>query len=157
MRKRWPEKFTSIPLDQANYEKYFPELYQVVDQIFSENLAYQPIGFEAFKDLYGGFGRLLCPKTSRLLLDGDRVIAFSFNLPDYKPLLASGKASLADLSYDTHRQHLDRPLLVFKTYGVLPEYRRLGIHSAFIGESLRNMQGYRGVSPCLNAGGQQFL
>lgn len=107
-----PNKFTFKNFSCENYKNFLPEIYDIIDSVFSENYLYQKIPYSMFELL---FETKILPfvdfNTTILALDHQNKLAgFSLCLKD---------------------QNKQKRLL-FKTIGVKPEYRK----GSFLGRQL---------------------
>ncbi|MCU0662158.1 MAG: hypothetical protein MUC50_07500 [Myxococcota bacterium] len=128
-----------VPLTQDLWLSQLPQLHQIVDEIFGENLGYTPLSWESFRALVGEkFIASSCPKTSVMAFgpQGD-IAGFFVAYPHYGPLVVQGSGAeivrIADLRYDTHFKRLqamgDVPI-IGKTIGVASRHRGKGLMSA---------------------------
>ena len=117
--------FRYLPLTPETWAARTPEIFALVDAIFSQNPGYRSISFAQFDQLYGpDFAQKLCPHSSVLLEDlGSRqLIGLSFCLPNYRPLPLRTKPTFArDYSRLAHKT------LLIKSVGIHPDFRRRGL------------------------------
>ncbi len=118
--------FDFIPLNPDTWLRYEDELFGLVHQIFSANPAYKPIPKAQFDLLYNRqFSEMLCPHSSVLLSDRQtgRLVAMSFCQPNYQSLaLAPGDTPVFARDF----ARLDKKILLVKSVGVHPAYRKRG-------------------------------
>ncbi len=124
--------FEVIPLNPDTWVRYETELIELVHQVFSANPAYKPIPEAQFRLLYNRqFAEKLCPHTSVLFRDrpSGQLVALNFSMPNYQSLpFAPGDAPNFLRDYP----RLTRKVLLVKTVGVHPDFRKRGLMS-FIG------------------------
>ncbi|HEX8427911.1 hypothetical protein [Hymenobacter sp.] len=111
-----------IPLTPTTWRQYEPELFELVQQIFSANPAYQPIPEAQFMLLYNPeYAAKLCPHTSVLLRERTRgqLVALSLCHPNYAPLHLGAKPPVFERDYPL----LPQKTLLAKTIGVHPNFR----------------------------------
>lgn len=119
-----------------------PELHPLVDTMFKNNFAYTPLSFETFERACGrAFADKLCPKRSLIVYGpaGD-IAAFLLVYPHYGPLVCQGagpsRLAVKDLNLAEHRNLLKDDgfeAAIYKTVGVAPEHRRMGVMEALTG------------------------
>lgn len=142
--------FTSLPLTPAVWVQREEELYALVDEIFGANPGYKPIPREQFQLLYNpAFARKLCPISSVLFQDtaSGRLAAMSFCHPHYK---WRAKPASQPPAFTRDYAHLAKKVLLVKTVGVHPDFRRQGLMT-FLGAyaMLRFRELYDEVIFCL--------
>jgi hypothetical protein len=120
------------PLTPEFWNDNIERLFRYIDMVFSGNFAYTPISYNDFKATMGTyFSRIICPRASVLALDPDGGIAgFFVNFPDYSEVCRQGAENpvpLQDLNYEKHFSLIKDPLILGKTAGVHPKWRKLGI------------------------------
>ncbi|XWW44077.1 hypothetical protein JYG30_14945 [Fibrella sp. USSR17] len=142
--------FDFIPLNPDTWLQYEDELADLVHQVFSANPAYKPISRSQFQLLYNKqFAEKLCPHSSVLFRDrqSGQLVAMSFCMPNYQSLaLAPGETP----KFARDFPRLDRKVLLVKSVGVHPAYRKQGLMS-YIGAygMLRFQEFYDDVIFCL--------
>lgn len=114
-----------------------PEIYEMVDAIFGNNLGYTPIPYELFAMACGQpYAKRLCKKTSVMVRSPEGELAGVFlTFPDYGPLVAQGHPEakpLSEISFDTDFERLETKSLLMKTVGVSPKFRKLGLHNKML-------------------------
>lgn len=142
--------FTLAPLTPQRWLERLDELHGMIDDIFGANFAYTPLSLESFKQACGpSFIQKADPERSVLLTTADgRVGGFWLVYPDYSPLVSQGagdaRLSPDQLSYEPHAAQAlaqGNRTLIFKTVGVRPDLRRLGLMDAMSAWSLLRIQG----------------
>ena len=117
--------FRYLPLTPATWTARTPEIFTLVDAIFSQNPGYRSISSAQFSQLYGpDFAQKLCPYSSVLLEDvvSNQLIGLSFCLPNYRSLSLRSKPTFArDYSRLAHKT------LLIKSVGIHPDFRRRGL------------------------------
>ncbi|HEX8461607.1 MAG TPA: hypothetical protein VF623_09260, partial [Segetibacter sp.] len=102
------------------------QIFELIEAIFSQNPLYKSISFAQFKLLYNhSFAKKLCPYSSVIFRDKEtgQLAAISLCYPDYNTL-PSGTSS-PDFATDFIK--LDKKILLAKTVGVHPKYRKQGL------------------------------
>ena len=94
---------------QTDWDQLLPKLYRGADEIFGDNFIYSPITYQEFSLRYGRqFQKLLCPASSRLVLDkNDNPIGAGLCFPD--PLAPK-----------------NTPRLLIRTLGIETQHRQFG-------------------------------
>jgi hypothetical protein len=117
--------FDFIPLHAESWRENEAELFDFVQAVFGANPLFQRISRQQFQLLYNpAFAQKLCPHSSVLFRDKQtgNLAAMSFCHPMYQHL------NLADAPVyerDFHRLH--KKVLLVKTVGVHPNYRKKGL------------------------------
>ncbi len=116
--------FNFIPINPENWKKYQHEIYGLIEAIFSENPFYKSISFEQFKLYYNeAFAKKLCPHSSVIFQDkvtGD-LASISICHPNYTSLTTQKP------EFDRDFESLHQKILLAKTVGVHPNYRKKGL------------------------------
>jgi len=118
--------FDFIPLNEANWKIYEEQIFELVHVIFSKNPLYKTIAPEQFKMLYNRtFSLKLCPYSSVIFCDqlSGRLAAISLCHPNYTSLYPD--LHVPDFKKDFNR--LDKKVLLAKTVGVHPDFRKQGL------------------------------
>ena len=116
-----------IPLNPASWEQYEEEIYTLVLAIFGQNPAFKAISKKEFTLLYNRqYAEKLCPYTSVLFRErsSGKLVAMSFCHPNYQPL---GYGPDHAYSYEKDYPKLDKKILLAKSVGVHPDYRKAGL------------------------------
>ncbi len=121
-----------VPLTPEFWNDSIEHLFGYVDIVFSGNFAYTPISYEDFKATMGTyFSRILCPRASVLALDAeDQIAGFFVNFPDYSEVCRQGADTpvlVHELNYEKHFSLIKDPMILGKTGGVHPKWRKLGL------------------------------
>jgi len=121
-----------VPLTREYWDSHIEEIFGYVDIVFSSNFAYTPISYEEFRASMGAyFSRIFCPRASVLALDpDDRIAGFFVNFPDYSEVCRQGADSAVpvhELNYEKHFPLIKNPLILGKTGGVHPKWRKFGL------------------------------
>ncbi|HCS21309.1 MAG TPA: hypothetical protein DIW47_12240 [Bacteroidetes bacterium] len=114
--------FEKIPVNAAFWEARLPELFSLIQSIFSANPNYHQVTFEEFCLDYGkAYGRMICPHTSVVFKDksSGEWAAISLCLPNYHEL----KGVQGPYSFEEHYPLLTRKTFLAKTVGVHPKFR----------------------------------
>jgi len=136
---------------------YLEQLYPVTDEIFKQNFAYTPISADAYKAFCGPeFVKKFCPKSSVITFhrESGNIAGFFLSFPDYSPLLRQGNPNRIDanaINYNEHFQLLQKPRMVLsKTAGIMPEYRKHGLYTAMSWElNKRAVEYYEYLAGCM--------
>ena len=142
--------FTFLPLNSDTWPQHEADLFDLVHRVFGANPAYRPISPAQFQLLYNRqFAEKLCPFSSSLARDNasGRLVGLCFCLPDYGGLtLPPGVSPTFARDFD----RLDRKVLLVKTVGVDPAFRKQGLMSALGGYAMLSFQSrYDDVIFCL--------
>ncbi len=116
--------FEIIPLNSENWKTHEDDIFKLVENIFAENPGFKAINFPEFHLLYNqNFADKLCPHTACLFRDKDtgKLVSLSFCLPNYKNL------KIEDPTFKTDFPKLKDPVLLAKTSGVHPRYRKMNL------------------------------
>lgn len=132
LEKAEQEGIRFVPLTPDFWDSNLEEIFGYVDVVFSSNFAYTPISYEEFRSSMGAyFSRIFCPHASVLALDPDgRIAGFFVNFPDYSEVCRQGADNpvpLHELNYDKHFSLIQNPLILGKTGGVHPKWRKFGL------------------------------
>ncbi len=118
-----------------------PQLYEMVDQVFSQNFAYSPVGYPAFQKMYSdALLRRVDPESSVMVTGpGGDLAGFALGYPHYGPITVQGagadRVAARDLDYAIHwpRIAAARPrVCIGKTTGVHPAHRRKGLFESMV-------------------------
>lgn len=125
-------QFIIKKLDGDTWMNHLDQLYPLVDTIFKQNFAYNPISETSFRQQCGeNFAKKLCPNTSVIIKDAQGDIAgFFLVYPDYSELVNQSGMGIhvGDLNFQEHYPLLTKPRLALaKTGGVHPKYRSSGL------------------------------
>ena len=118
--------FDFIPLHGGNWHEYEEEIFELVQAIFSENLLYKTISKEQFRLLYNNaFSAKLCPHSSVMFKDrtSGKLVSISMCHPNYQSLYPG----VTEPSFDKDFKKLDKKILLAKTVGVHPAFRKMGL------------------------------
>jgi len=133
LKKSFKEKGIQFnPLKNYPWENHLNECYQILEKVFSKNIAYTSISPAIKKNLFGiDFFKRLCPHTTVIATDGkDQLVGFFLTVPDYNPLLmSSSPKQAAEPSFELYFPQLIKPTLIAKTGGVIPDYRNSHLFS----------------------------
>ncbi len=116
-----------IPITPAVWQKYEPEIYALVHEVFGTNPSYKPVSREQFRMLYNGtFAQKLCPYSSVLFREqaSGRFAAMSFCHPNYYSLQLPATASPI---FAQDYPKLEKRVLLAKSVGVHPDFRGQGL------------------------------
>ena len=137
--------FRIVPLSPKTWMANLEQLHPLVDVMFRENFAYTPLSFAEFAAACGEpFAKKFCPQRSLICYgpEGD-IAGFMLLYPHYGPLVvqAAGETRMrpAQISYMRHAEQLPGEGFddgIYKTVGVAPEHRRLGVMEAMTGALL---------------------
>ncbi len=121
-----------MPLTPQYWNDNIEALHEDTRAIFGDNPGFSQISLAEFKKLLGSERiAAMDPRCSVITLGKDgRMVAFMLCFPDWAPLLNQGASPRflpGQLRYDEHFRLLKNPLLLGKTVGVMPAYRRLGL------------------------------
>lgn len=103
-------------LDMARFDEQLEMIYELSLDCFQQNLFYTPLEKESFLQQYLSIKNYLIPELIFFAFHKEKPIGFFFAIPDY--------------NQKAYQENVDTVL--FKTIGVLPEYRQNKIGSAFI-------------------------
>lgn len=121
--------FTFIPLNPQNWQRYEPEIFELVQSIFSQNPGYRLVPEHEFRLLYNlQYAEKLCPYSSVLFQDKStgRLAAMSFCHPNYSSLnLAPDQRPV----YTRDFVKLQKKVMLAKSVGVHPHFRQQGLMS----------------------------
>lgn len=137
-----------VPLDLRDLDRRREEVYELFNEAWSSNWCHIPLTRKQFDGFYEELKPLLRPNLVRLLLDGDKLVAFSIVLPDLNPLVQkfNGKLSLWNklrLLYAAKYQPVKKVRAL--VLGVRQPYQGRKLHHALILKSY--VDGARGT-PC---------
>ena len=142
--------FDFIPLTPAVWEALEEEIFDLVEQIFSQNPAYRAVGIEQFRLLYNmAFAEGLCPHASVLFRHrpSGRLAAISLCQPNYHSL---GKAISEHPVYARDYPLLTDRTLLAKTVGVHPDFRGQGLQALLAAYAMQEFRAhYEDVIFCL--------
>jgi hypothetical protein len=127
------------PLTPEVWSARADELYHVGNAVFASNFAFRPMTRQEFGTYFGErWARKLHPELSLIVYGPDDTVAgVSFVYPHYAPLAAQGagdaRVPVAQLNYAEHGHASTE--IVYKTAGVAPAHRRMGLGWAIVGET----------------------
>lgn len=114
--KRLSEENINIKIfDLTQFDEQLDIIYDLSLQCFQNNLLYTPLEKESFKQQYLAYKSYLIPELIFLAFENEKPIGFFFTIPNY--------------NQKAYQDKIDT--IIFKTIGVLPEYRQKRIGSAF--------------------------
>lgn len=140
--------FEVIPLTEELWMKHLPHFFTFIDEAFKLNNYYYPIDKDLFFEIYGqNFGKRLCPKTSKIVLDPkNEIAAFMANFPDYSEIILDKP----NYSYEKNYQDLKVRSLLIKSVGVHPKYRGMNIFNYMLADMPQTIaENYSEVRACL--------
>ena len=138
LKSRAPSFIEFRPLTAELWMQRIEEIYPLLHEIFKDNFAYQKIERKVFDANISTYvARILDPNLSILLIDtrNNRAAGICIALPDYSEITRQGHASPIPedaISWEEHHSLLHKPRILGKTLGVLPEYRKLGLHNRMV-------------------------
>ena len=111
------------------------EILQLFNEAWRGNWGHVPFTPGQFRAILDDLGPMLRADLIRLVLDGQRIVAFTINIPDVNPLIRRFQGRLG--AWNMLRLYAAarwRPLRRVKTVllGVAPEYRNQRLHDAMI-------------------------
>lgn len=118
--------FDFIPLNEANWQLYEDEIFELIHAIFNRNPLYKTISATQFKLLYNhDFSRKLCPHSSVIFRhqSSGKLAAISMCHPDYHSLYSKVKTP----DFERDFSGLKKKVLLAKTVGVHPDFRQQGL------------------------------
>ncbi|SMF51656.1 hypothetical protein [Pseudobacteriovorax antillogorgiicola] len=163
LKKSPPRDIEFLPLTNEALRQYQTGIYDLIHSIFQHNFAYRSISKEQFENfVIPNYQRIVDPNSSVLLFDHskERVVGVGVTYPDYSQITSQGaktRISEDDISFAKHHHLLRNPMILGKTYGVLPEYRRQGLHNAMSYMSMRYGQGWGPTVACLARRGNHSI
>lgn len=116
--------FNFIPLNLANWIKYEKQIFKLIEAIFSENPFFKSISFEQFKLYYNEpFAKKLCPHSSVIFQDKEtgELASISICHPNYT------HSQIEKPEFNRDFKDLKQKILLVKTVGVHPNYRKRGL------------------------------
>ncbi len=83
-------------LQRGELRRRAAEVYELFNEAWEPNWGHVPLSRRQFDDLFRELRPLIRPKLCNLVLDGDRLVAFSITVPDLNPLVQklNGRLSL---------------------------------------------------------------
>ena len=147
-RKPLPKHLEIITLDTQTWHDKSDEIYHLIHNIFSKNFAYTKVSKEHFDQfITPAATRIMSPRASVLIWDKaqSKCAGMAIVMPNYASLTRQGAQSPInerELSYAEHMPLLHKPEVLGKTFGVMPEYRRLGLHNHLLFETGRRTKDY---------------
>ena len=162
-KKPLPPNLTILPLSYDLWSSHTQEISNLLHEIFKNNFAYQKISFSVFKEqISKTVLRLMDPYTSFLVRDDrcGKIVAITISLPDYAKLSYQGALDPIKegiIQYKTHRALLKKTRLLGKTFGVLEDYRKLGLYNHMMHQVAKNAKDYDTFVGCLARGGNQSM
>jgi hypothetical protein len=133
LKKAFKEKGIEFtPLKNYPLENHLNECHQILEKVFSKNIAYTAISPAIKKNLFGiDFFKRLCPHTTVIATDEkNQLVGFFLTVPDYNPLLMSSALQQAAApTFNLYFPQLIKPTVIAKTGGVIPEYRNSHLFS----------------------------
>jgi len=149
-------EFHFVPLTPEFWRNHVDGLWCATNEMFAENLAFAPIDFRTFENVFGpSLLAKMCPETSLVMLhQSGGVAGYCINFPDYSPLLrkAAQNSGLysSEISFQSHGGLLKDPALLVKTAGVVTKYRKQGFpFLQMILEVLNRAGSYKKFNVCL--------
>lgn len=116
--------FNFIRLTSNVWQTFELQIFELIQSVFRENPFFTDITFEQFKLYYNqSFAEKLCPHSSVIFQDkvtGD-LASISICHPNYNSL------ALEKPTFDKDFDRLERKVLLAKTVGVHPDYRKKGL------------------------------
>ncbi len=134
--------FEFIPLVPGIWQGLEDEIFTLVQQVFSQNPAYRPVGIEQFRLLYNAaYAEGLCPHTSVLFRHraSGRLAALSLCQPNYYAL---GRAVNAHPIFARDYPCLTTRTLLAKTVGVHPDFRGQGLQTLLAAYAMQEFRAY---------------
>lgn len=116
--------FDFISLTPLIWKEYEVQIFELIQSIFKENPFFTNISFEQFKLYYNSsFAEKLCPYSSVIFSDKEtgELASISMCHPNYAPL------ALKKPVFERDFNKLDKRVLLAKTVGVHPAYRKRGL------------------------------
>jgi GNAT superfamily N-acetyltransferase len=134
--------FDFIPLTPCTWQALENEIFALVQQVFSQNPAYRPVGIEQFRLLYNAeYAEGLCPHTSVLFRhrESGQLAALSLCQPNYHSL---GRAVNAHPVFARDYPRLSHCTLLAKTVGVHPAFRGQGLQALLAAYAMQEFRAY---------------
>jgi GNAT superfamily N-acetyltransferase len=134
--------FEFIALTAAVWQALEDEIFELVQQVFSQNPAYRPVGKAQFRLLYNAaYAEGLCPHTSVLFRhrESGRLAALSLSQPNYHSL---GRAVNAHPVFARDYPRLRSRTLLAKTVGVHPAFRGQGLQALLAAYAMQEFRAY---------------
>ncbi|HET9502102.1 MAG TPA: hypothetical protein VFO93_01080 [Hymenobacter sp.] len=134
--------FEFIALTPAVWQALEDEIFELVQQVFSQNPAYRPVGKAQFRLLYNeAHAEGLCPYTSVLLRHraSGQLVAFSLCQPNYHEL---GRAVSAHPVFARDYPLLTNCTLLARTVGVHPAFQGQGLQALLAAYAMQEFREY---------------
>jgi GNAT superfamily N-acetyltransferase len=129
------------PLDVGNFEREVRMIREVYNQAWAKNWGFIPMDDAEFDHLAKNLKQILDPKIVCIAEHDGRPIGFSLAVPNINQVLIRLEGHLLPLGLLKLLWHtkvsnkIDQCRLI--TFGVIPEYRRLGVDMMLYAETLR--------------------
>jgi ribosomal protein S18 acetylase RimI-like enzyme len=134
--------FECIALTPPVWEALEDAIFELIQQVFSQNPAYRAVSKAQFRLLYNrAYAEGLCPHTSVLFRHrpSGRLAALSLCQPNYHAL---GRAISEHPSYTRDYPLLTTRTLLAKTVGVHPDFRGQGLQALLAAYAMQEFRAY---------------
>lgn len=155
IKKPLPPNLRLQRLDAQMWNRSSDSIYKLLHEVFKNNFAYEPMNRVAFdRTITPVVARLVDPNISSLIVDEceRKAVGICLAFPDYSELIRQGAGpsiKAGDVSWSQHAHLLKNPRILGKTFGVLPEYRHVGLYNQMMRHISKNADGLGAFVGCL--------